>query len=185
MSEKRFSYQKAEVLLDKKRLQYMTPTQAAFLLNVQESDEVLDIGAGNGFFTLEFAKMAKHVDAVDVQQEMLALLAQRAKEEGVTNLSCHHLSATNLALEKRYDKMFTSFVYHEVDDLSLALQQARERLKNGGSFLVIEWDTIETEIGPPLHHRISYEEMGSLLSKEEYMIKDFGKNDGIYYYLVE
>jgi SAM-dependent methyltransferase len=58
-------------------------------LNIREGQVVCDMGCGNGFYTLELAKLVGEkgvVYAVDIQQEMLRLLEDRAKEAKVANI---------------------------------------------------------------------------------------------------
>src|SRR5262249_48047150 len=57
-------------------------------LGVKRGMAICDMGCGNGFYTLQMAKMTGdegHVYAVDVQPEMLRFLNQRADEQGIRN----------------------------------------------------------------------------------------------------
>ena len=58
-------------------------------LGVKRGTTVCDIGCGNGYYTLQLAKMvgpAGRVLAVDIQPEMLKLLEERAASEEITNI---------------------------------------------------------------------------------------------------
>src|SRR5690606_37265526 len=55
-------------------------------LNVKPGMTVCDLGCGNGFYTLKLAELVGEqgtIYAVDIQQEMLHLLHERAKQEGI------------------------------------------------------------------------------------------------------
>ncbi len=47
---------------------------------------VLDLGCGNGSITLEVAKHVKHVTAVDMSGEMLKLVEEKARKNGISNI---------------------------------------------------------------------------------------------------
>src|SRR5262245_19456340 len=59
------------------------------ILRVKPGQTVCDMGCGNGFYTFKLAQMVGDkgkVVAVDIQPEMLDLLRERAKEEGIRNI---------------------------------------------------------------------------------------------------
>src|SRR5438045_8638728 len=59
-------------------------------LGVKRGMTICDMGCGNGFYTMQLAKMTGEqgrVDAVDIQGEMLKMLRQRAQDEGRRNLA--------------------------------------------------------------------------------------------------
>ena len=59
-------------------------------LGARPGQTVLDMGCGNGFYTLPMAKMVGangRVLAVDIQPEMLVMLRARAEQEGVENIT--------------------------------------------------------------------------------------------------
>ncbi|MCK4808744.1 MAG: ribosomal RNA small subunit methyltransferase A [Candidatus Aenigmarchaeota archaeon] len=53
---------------------------------VSADETVLEIGAGYGALTLELAKMAKKVIAVEIDDELVPLLEKRLAEEGLKNV---------------------------------------------------------------------------------------------------
>src|SRR5204862_1381229 len=59
-------------------------------LGVKRGMMICDMGCGNGFYSLQLAKMTGddgHLFAVDIQPEMLKFLNQRADEQGIRNVS--------------------------------------------------------------------------------------------------
>ena len=64
------------------------PRKAIELMQLKETDVVADIGAGSGYFSFRMAsKVPKgKVLAVDIQQEMLAVVNADAKKKGITNV---------------------------------------------------------------------------------------------------
>lgn len=87
MAGHRFHPEKAEKLLDPKRKEIIAPEQAIEILQIGIQDVIVDLGAGNGYFTVPMAKKTKEkVYAVDVQQEMLEFLKKHAEKEQVDNI---------------------------------------------------------------------------------------------------
>jgi len=49
--------------------------------------EVIDLCSGDGWFTLQIAKVARHVAAIDIDPTLLEVARVRLMEAGVTNCS--------------------------------------------------------------------------------------------------
>src|SRR5262245_61191346 len=65
------------------------PSKLFPLLKLKDGDVVADIGAGSGYHTFRMAKLVGpkgKVLAVDIQPQMLAIIRQRMKTTGVTNV---------------------------------------------------------------------------------------------------
>ena len=46
---------------------------------------VIDLCSGDGWFTLQIAKVARHVSAIDIDPNLLEVARHRLAENGVTN----------------------------------------------------------------------------------------------------
>ncbi|WP_347548712.1 class I SAM-dependent methyltransferase [Pseudalkalibacillus hwajinpoensis] len=160
MVGRRFKPGKADRLLDPKRREIISPEQVMSLLDLQATDHVADLGAGNGYLTLPFAGAVEKVYAVDIEKQMLDLLRKRALEQSGNNIDyvVSDLESINLP-DQVADKAIAAFVLHEVPDLTKAFKEFKRILKPGQMFLSLEWEAIEMDMGPPLHERISSEEM--------------------------
>src|SRR5438270_10135760 len=65
------------------------PKKLLELLALKEGDVVADIGAGSGYYTFRMSKLVGpkgKILAVDIQKEMLDIIRDRSKKEGVTNV---------------------------------------------------------------------------------------------------
>ncbi|WP_461200764.1 class I SAM-dependent methyltransferase [Anoxybacillus sp. TBDG-1] len=155
MAGHQFHHSKAEKLLNPKRRELIAPEKVVSILHISEHDVVADLGAGNGYFTVPIAKAAKTVYAVDVQQEMLDLLKQHAEQEGVDNIAyiVSDVTATTIPTQS-VDKALMAFVLHEIDDREAAFAEMARMTKPNGTFILIEWEAVESEMGPPIHERI-------------------------------
>lgn len=167
MSDKRFDPSKANKLFAEERRKLIPPESVLPYLQVNEGDAVADLGAGNGYFTLPIAKKTGNaVYAVDIEPKMLNLLKANANDEQLTNIQYVVSDLENIQLEDNaVNKVFVAFVIHEVTDIDKALGEMKRILKPGGQILVLEWEAVETESGPPLHHRIPSEKMVETLNE--------------------
>lgn len=185
MVEKRFNPNKAGVLISEERQALLPVEKIVHYLEVGKSDVVADLGAGNGYFTIPLAKKTEYpVYAVDIEPKMLSMLKETAEKESVENIHYIQSDLEDIALEdKTVDKVMAAFVIHEVPDFHKALSDVRRILKPDGIFLLIEWEAVQTEIGPPLGDKISSEEMKKLLEKNGFHSETIQLND-IHYAIV-
>src|SRR5437868_15471461 len=63
------------------------PDPAAVLaaVGVKPNMAVMDLCSGDGWFTLQIAKLARHVVAIDIDASLLNVARHRLTESGVTN----------------------------------------------------------------------------------------------------
>jgi phosphatidylethanolamine/phosphatidyl-N-methylethanolamine N-methyltransferase len=99
-------------------------------------ERVLDAGCGTGQVSVELARIAKRVDAVDFVDEMLTIARRKAQTLGLTNVSFEKMGVDALAFpDGRFDAVVLSNVLHLVDDPGKALAEARRVLKPGGKLV--------------------------------------------------
>jgi ubiquinone/menaquinone biosynthesis C-methylase UbiE len=132
------------------------------LLPLDRMTAVADLGAGTGYFTIPLARALAgrgRVYALDVQQEMLALLEARRREAGVENLEILRTEEPALPLpDASVDAVLLVNMLHEFDDLGASLREVRRILRPDGLIAVSDWKKIPTEEGPPVEERLSEEE---------------------------
>jgi SAM-dependent methyltransferase len=138
-------------------------------LDVRRGQTICDMGCGNGFYTLELARRVGPtgtVYAVDIQPEMLRLLAEQAAADGLTNIRPMLGTATDPRLPKRtVDMVLCVDVYHEFSHPDRMLAAIRESLAADGRLVLAEFrgedpavpikplhkmtkDQIRAELGP-------------------------------------
>lgn len=168
----RFDPDKVHKLHDPKR-QKMLPTEEIIReLGIAADDMVADLGAGSGYFTVPIAKVTREaVYAIDVEPKMLDILKENAAKEGVQNIQylVNDLEQIELARDT-VDKVIVAFVLHEVANLGKAIDEMKRILKPGGKGLVLEWEAVESEMGPPLAERIPSTELASTLQKHGFTV---------------
>jgi SAM-dependent methyltransferase len=125
-------------------------------LDVQPGWTVCDLGCGNGYHTLPLARLVGpegRVYAVDIQPEMLELLAKRAAAEGVTNVERVLGGTADSGLpDACCDLVLLVDVYHELSYPDLMLAAIRRALKPGGRVVLVEFRAEDPDVPiKPLH----------------------------------
>jgi ubiquinone/menaquinone biosynthesis C-methylase UbiE len=112
-------------------------------LNLQTGQQVADIGAGTGFFTLMMAGEVGptgHVYAVDVAQNFVDAIRERAAAADLQNVSgvVNDQHGVQLA-PASLDLAFISDTYHHFEQPRAMLAGIHRALKPGGEMVVIDF----------------------------------------------
>jgi ubiquinone/menaquinone biosynthesis C-methylase UbiE len=112
-------------------------------LGVKKGMTICDMGCGNGFYALQFAKMVGeegHIYGVDIQPEMLKMLNDRADEQGIRNITPVLGTFVDPRLPKgKFDMIFCADVYHEFSYPEQMLAAMREALAPKGQLVLLEF----------------------------------------------
>jgi ubiquinone/menaquinone biosynthesis C-methylase UbiE len=110
--------------------------------HVQPGMTVMDIGCGMGLFAIAMAQLVGaqgRVIAVDIQPQMLKVLARRARAAGVAErITLHHCEATSIGVAEPVDFALTFYCVHEVPDAPRLLGEIHRCLRPGAKLLVVE-----------------------------------------------
>jgi protein-L-isoaspartate O-methyltransferase len=101
----------------------------------------VDLCAGDGWFTLPMARIARHVTAIDIDRELLSVARHR--------LTQAHLSNCEFAVGDAYDIcrltpepadfVLIANAFHGVPDRPRLARAIRTALKPGGRLAIINW----------------------------------------------
>jgi len=110
-------------------------------VGVKPGMEVIDLCSGDGWFTLQIAKLARRVVAVDIDAKLLEVARHRLGEAGVTNCDFVAGDAYELARLASWpaDFVFMANAFHGVPDRVRLTRAVREALKPGGRFAIVNW----------------------------------------------
>ena len=112
-------------------------------LRLQLGEVVADIGAGTGYLSWRMALQVGNkgrVYAVDIQQEMLDLIARNMAARQITNVIPVLGTITNAALpSKAVDCAIMVDVYHEFSHPFEMVHSLAEALKPGGRLVFVEY----------------------------------------------
>ncbi len=128
-------------------------------LKVQPGQIVCDMGCGNGFYTLPLAKQVGEggkVLAVDIQPEMLHLLDERAKVEGIENIELITGTQTDPQLAPgSVDLILLVDVYHEFSHPRQMLEAMHKALKPNGRIALAEFRLEDRNVPIKRLHKMS------------------------------
>jgi ubiquinone/menaquinone biosynthesis C-methylase UbiE len=118
-------------------------TRLKTLLQPRGGERMLEIGPGVGVFSLPIAASLAPdgcLDVLDVQEEMLDRLVQRARKAGVDNLVSTRGDAQRLPYpDGLFDAAYLTSVLGEIPDQPAALRELGRVLKPGGRLVVGEF----------------------------------------------
>ena len=124
---------------------------------------VADIGAGTGYFSFPVATRLPEgrVLAVDIQPEMLEIIASRIIESGTTNVEpvLGSVQSPNLALNS-IDLAFIVDAYHEFSHPFEMGQGLFEALKPGGQLVLIEYRGEDPSVPIKRLHKMTAQQAG-------------------------
>ncbi len=78
--------------------------------NIQKDDVILEIGTGIGTLTIELAKKAKKVIAIEQDENICEILAKRLKDEKIDNVDLLNEDALNVEFPK-FNKIISNLPY--------------------------------------------------------------------------
>jgi len=165
MANHRFKPENVDKLMSDKRREELQPNKLLEHLEVGKEDVVADLGAGPGLFTIPIAEETEQtVYAVDIEPEMLERLKKNAEEKHIENIQYITSDLEKIQLDDQaVDRALNAFVIHEIPDMNQAISEMKRILKPGGYLLLVDWEAVETESGPPLDIRIPSKEMENKL----------------------
>jgi predicted methyltransferase len=145
----------AQVFDDPKRDAWQKPHDVIQALALKPDAVVADIGSGTGYFSARIANMTPkgRVYGVDTEPDMVKYLSERAKREGLKNVTAVQAKAGDPRLPEKADVVILVDVYHHVENREQYFRQLQNSLKPGGRVAVIDF-RMDSPEGPPKGARI-------------------------------
>jgi ubiquinone/menaquinone biosynthesis C-methylase UbiE len=103
--------------------------------------DVIDLCSGDGWFTLQIAKIAHHVIAVDLDGKLLDTARTRLAESKQSNCMFIEGNACAVAtlVDRQVDFVFLANAFHGVPDKPRLTRAVSKVLKPGGLFVIVNW----------------------------------------------
>lgn len=160
LSAHKFNPENRKKLNSKERRKILPPDQVLMDIGVGAQTVWADIGCGTGFFTIPLAREAQQVYALDIRAEMLGDLTESLVPLEIHNVKVIQSEENHFPIEDQMiDGVLTSLVLHEVDQPIEFFRELNRILQSDGRLVVIEWAKVSTQIGPPLEHRLSIQQL--------------------------
>jgi arsenite methyltransferase len=123
---------------------WQQPQKVIAALEIQAGAVIVDLGSGSGYFTLKLAEAAGptgKIYAVDIDPDMVDLIAKTAKQRSVKNVEPVLAKPDDPLLPKTgVDLIFTANTYHHIDNRVAYLTGLRRYLRPGAKIAIIELD---------------------------------------------
>lgn len=117
------------------------PGSVLSAVGIKRGMDVVDLCSGDGWFTLQIAKVARQVVALDIDRKLLEVARIRLTENGVTNCDFVEGNAYDVAelVPRPVDFVFMANAFHGVPDRERLARAAARVLKRLGLFAIVNW----------------------------------------------
>jgi ubiquinone/menaquinone biosynthesis C-methylase UbiE len=123
---------------------------------------VADIGAGTGYFVPHLARAVGvdgRVIAIDIEDDMVRYLKERAEREGFSNVMARKGSPGDAMLEPAsVDRILIVNTWHHIPERTSYARKLADSLRPQGSVFVVDY-TMDSPQGPPKSHRMPPEQV--------------------------
>jgi ubiquinone/menaquinone biosynthesis C-methylase UbiE len=157
------------------------------LADLQAGMVFVDVGCGDGFFSILAAKKVGgegKVYAVDTDASAVQKLKAKAKAAGLSNIEATAARAEETVFCRGCaDFVFYSMDLHDFQDPAKVLQNAGQMLKPTGRLVDLDWKKMDMPFGPPSTIRFSEEKACGLIQAAGFKVTDV-KSVGPYHYMV-
>jgi len=146
----------ARVFDDPARDEWQKPHQVIQALNLAPNSVVADIGSGTGYFSIRLAHFVPEgrVYGVDIEPDMVKYLADRAKRDGLANVTAVAGQPEDARLPAKVDLVLMVDVFHHIADRGPYFRKLRGSLTPGGRVAIIDFNK-KSPMGPPASERIT------------------------------
>lgn len=105
-------------------------------MTIKESDDILEIGTGTGYFTALLAHCGHHVDSIDIFPDFIERADIKLHQLGINNISLYagdasHVKSSGIPLDISYDVIVITA------SMPLLPQAIMEQLKVGGRLFLV------------------------------------------------
>lgn len=172
---------------EKLRRKWHNPETTLKDIGLRSGMVFMDIGCGDGFFTIPAAQLVGEkglVYAVDIDVAAVDKLKNKAAERGLMNIYAKVGPAeATVFCTGCSDIVFYSIVLHDFKDPARVLRNAREMLKPTGTLVNLDWKKKPTMFGPPVQIRFNEEQAANLVKNAGFTIESI-KNAGRNFYIL-
>jgi ubiquinone/menaquinone biosynthesis C-methylase UbiE len=159
----------------------------AILQDLHEGMVFVDVGCGDGFFSILAAKKVGvngKVYSVDIDASGIDKLKAKAKSEGLTNITAKVGKAEDTVFCRQCaDFIFFSMVLHDFSDPAKVLANVHEMVKPNGCVVDLDWKKLDMPFGPPVAIRFSEEHVSGLVRSGGFTVSDI-RDAGPYHYVI-
>ena len=150
------------------RKKYIPIEKVLQIVNPSGGDTIMDIGGGDGHYSVVFSQHCDKVIYVDPSSPAVDLMRKRT-EASQGKIEIYHDDICHMALPRGFNKVFFSNSFHDIH----CRDELISRLADNGNdvkFALIEFMK-DADIGPPDFVKIGPDELDSIFSKHGYSME--------------
>ncbi len=158
------------------REQWMPRGPVMAAINAPFGGRVADVGAGLGWLTFPLAVavgQSGRVLAIDPSEQGISSIRERADREGLSQIETLVAAAESTGLPDDYlDRIVWHTMYHDVHDRRKAIREMLRILKSGATWIIVDWEKEDTDMGPPQEVRMSPDEVTQEVTQAGFRVVD-------------
>lgn len=163
----------AKAFEDPERDAWQKPEEVIAALALPQEAKVADLGSATGYFAVRLARAVPkgHVYGVDIEPDMKRYLEERARREGLGNLTAVLGEPADPKLPEPVDLVLVVNTYHHIQDRTAYFRQLHGSLTPGGRVAIVDFRKGQP-IGPPEQHRLPPEQVRQELEAAGYRLAE-------------
>lgn len=165
-----------DFLLSSRRKEILPPELIFEHFKFTGITNLVDFGAGKGFFIPEFRKILpvdSWIWAAEYQQDLLDILLKRKIDENISNFTPFFIEKSDHPLLPEWiptpDLIFSCLCLSTFPDPGLAMDGLIRSMDPRGRLIVVDWNKHEYNVGPKVSEKISIDKM--IFLAEDYNLK--------------
>jgi len=117
------------------------PAMVLVQVGITAGMDVVDLCLGDGWFTLQIARLARHVTSSDIDRNFLNLAGIRLAENGITNCKFVEGNAYDVdrLISQPADFVFMANAFHGVPEKTRLARAVANALVPHGHFTIVNW----------------------------------------------
>jgi ubiquinone/menaquinone biosynthesis C-methylase UbiE len=157
---------------DPARDTWQMPDRVIEALQLKHGQRVADVGAGTGYFSTRLARSAAtpKVYAVDIEPSMVAHLTERAKGEGLANMTAVLAGEGTTNLPEPVDVVLIVDTFHHIPDRATYFIALKANLKPGGRVAIVDFRK-DAPQGPPVEFRFTPDQISAELANAGFRLQ--------------
>ena len=154
------------------RDQWQKPNAVIAALKLPETAVMAEIGASTGYWSVRLARARPkgRVHGVDIEPAMVRWLADRARKEGIPNLTAALAKPDDPQIAERVDLVLVCNTYHHISDRSAYFRKLIPRLLPGGRVAIIDFRMGKLPFGPAERMRVAPDRLVAELAEAGYSV---------------